>query len=95
MFAVTVSSEIYGDTIGVGHGIDERGLVVDMCYVPPRGAVVNLLFVNEADQHASMTARARSLGVVGELEVGAPSASVRLEFIAFTDPALDEAGIRR
>jgi len=77
MFAVTIASELYGDTIGVGRGIDELGLLVDMCYVPPKDTVVRVVFVNYDEPRASMTATASSCGMVGE--------SVLLRFIAFDD----------
>lgn len=81
-FPVTISSELYGDCIGICHNITPLSIVVSMSYRPPKETELIVHFVNEQCPDAMMSARAEVAGVI---EDGHGDELVYLRKLAFFD----------
>ncbi len=75
VFAVMISSEVYGDAIAIARSVSPTWLLVEMPYAPPLGSLVAVHFVNLRDDGIDeMVARAE----VRSASWGGETASARL-----------------
>lgn len=81
MFVVGVSSELFGDTISICHKVTAEYVEIDMCYRPPTGTVLIVIFPNHNEPRASMRARAEVLSSISSTN----ATRVTMRLVEFLD----------
>jgi hypothetical protein len=86
-FLVVIGSEMFGDTYAIARNVSAGGILVEMSYAPPLGAIVNVCFEHEGNE---LVARAE-VKHHHYLNLGGDAPRVRgvgLRFVEFLDPGL-------
>jgi hypothetical protein len=87
VFVVSIQSNLYGWSLGIGHKINSKFIVVEMRYQPPDGTTVIIGFANEHDSLAGMSVFATVIN--GKTEGETSMVAMRLD--RFFDPNYSEA----
>ena len=86
-FVVLVGSELYGDALAIARNVSAGGILVEMPYAPPLGAIVSVHFQSETGEEIVARAEVKHHHYLNFTHGDAASArAIGLRFVEFLDP---------